>query len=219
LTQQWDATFVWKMTNHSSQYMTAVHNWLPSVAPMMSASILEKALSMPWHMRLGGQLQRQVIACLSPRAAALESYHSARREHRGTAQPGLKTSVVELHRYARRFATAARRKVILHVLGKREPEKPSVSLVTTARLPFVTPELRRFLDPETMYSRALYAADGLRGVLSGDDEQWQAKTPILVKIAQVEQLCRELDLKPEADFWDPVRASTPANRPDGRRTA
>jgi hypothetical protein len=159
---------------------------------------------MPWKMRLGGQLQRQIIACLSPRAAAVESYHSARRQRRGTAQPGLKTSVVEMQRYARRLATAAKRRVMRRVLGKREPEKPSVSLVTTARLPFLTPEFRAFLNPETMRSRGLYAVDGLRCAVSGSDDEWRAKTSLIVKLAQVEQLCHELDLQPETDFWAPL---------------
>ena len=207
VTQQWDATFVWKMTSHISLYLTAVHNWLPSVAPMMSAGILEKAISMPWKLRLGGQLQRQVIACLSPRAAAVESWHSARRERRGTAQPGLKTVAFEMRRYAGRLTSAVKRRVIQRAFGKKEPEKPPVSLVTTATLPYLTPEFRRFLDPGTMYSRALYTADGLARALSGDDEQWQAKTTLIVKIAQVEQLCRELDVKPEADFWASAQAS------------
>lgn len=207
VTQQWDATFVWKMTSHISLYLTAVHNWLPSVAPMMSAGILQRAISMPWSMRLGGQLQRQVIACLSPRAAAVESWHSARRERRGTAQPGLQSVAAEMRRYARRFATTVKRRVVQRVLGRQEPEKPPVSLVTTATLPYLTPEFRRFLDPGTMRSRALYTVDGLARVLSGDDDQWRAKTPLIVRLAQVEQLCRELDLKPEADFWAPVQGA------------
>jgi hypothetical protein len=207
LTQQWDATFVWKMTSHIALYLSTSSSWLTSLSPMMSAGILQKAISMPWKMRLGGQLQRAVIACLSPRAAAVESWHSARRERRGTAQPGLKTAVVEMQRYAKRFVTAAERRVSQRLLGKKEPEKPPVSLVTTATLPYLTPEFRGFLDPETMYSRALYNAGGLRSVLSGDDEQWRTKTPLIVKIAQVEQLCRELDFKPEADFWAPVQVA------------
>jgi hypothetical protein len=204
LTQQWDATFVWKMTSHISLYLSAVHNWLPSASPMMSAGILKAAFSMPWKMRLGGQLQRQVIACLSPRAAAFESFHSARRERRGTAQPGLKTAAVEMRRYAGRFATAVERRVLRGVFSKREPEKPPVSLEATAPLPYLTPEFRALLDPETMRSRGLYAVDGLKRALSGDDNEWRAKTTLIVKLAQVEQLCHELDVQPETDFWAPV---------------
>jgi hypothetical protein len=204
LTQQWDATFVWKMTSHISLYLSAVHNWLPSVSPMMSVGILEAAFSMPWKMRLGGQLQRQVIACLSPQAAAFESFHSARRERRGTAQPGLKSAAAELRRYAGRFATALDRRVFKGLFSKREPEKPPVSLEATAPLPYLTPEFRAFLDPETMRSRGLYAVDGLKRALSGDDNEWRAKSGLIVRLAQVEQLCHELDVQPETNFWAPV---------------
>jgi hypothetical protein len=204
LTQQWDATFVWKMTSHISLYLSAVHNWLPSVSPMMGAGILDVALSMPWKMRLGGQLQRQVIACLSPQAAAFESFHSARRERRGTAQPGLKSAAAELRRYAGRFAAAVERRVFKGLFRKREPDKPPVSLEATAPLPYLTPEFRAFLDPETMRSRGLYAVDGLKRALSGNDNEWRAKSGLIVRLAQIEQLCHELDLQPETNFWAPV---------------
>jgi hypothetical protein len=55
-----------------------------------------------------------------------------------------------------------------------------------------------------MYSRALYAPDGLQRVLSGDDAEWSSKVFLIVRLAQMEQLCRELDVRPEPDFWAPV---------------
>jgi hypothetical protein len=205
-TQQWDATFIWKMTSHASQFLSSVHNWLPSVAPMMSAGVVRTMTAIPWTMRLGGQLQRQIIFHLSPRAAEIESWHSARQEYRGTAQPGLKTIAAEMCRYTQRLARAVERRVFKGILSKRKAAKLPISLVTQGHVPLFTPELRQFLDPKTMFSRGLYAVDGLRHVLGGDEMDWRAKLPLIVRLAQVEQLCRELDVKPEVDFWTPVLA-------------
>ncbi len=54
--------------------------------------------------------------------------------------------------------------------------------------------------PETMLSRALYTIEGLRGVLSGSDEQWQARSSLIAKLATIEALCRELSFEPDEDF-------------------
>jgi hypothetical protein len=203
MTQQLDAAFIWKMTSHASQYLSAVHNWLPSVAPMLGAEVVQTATAMPTRWRLGSQLQRQIIACLSPRASQIESFHSARQELRGTAQPGPKTVAVETLRYGKRLAKAFERRALKGVFSKRSSTK-TITLVTQGRVPLFTSEFRRFLDPRTMYSRALYAPDGLQRVLSGDDAEWSSKVFLIVRLAQMEQLCRELDVRPEPDFWAPV---------------
>src|SRR3712207_1627658 len=68
-TQQLDAVYAWKRTNHESLYISAVYDWLPSVAPLLSAGVVKAAVSMPWKMRLTSQLQRRMIHAMSPRAA------------------------------------------------------------------------------------------------------------------------------------------------------
>jgi hypothetical protein len=209
VSQQLDAAFIWKMTGHASQYLSAVHNWLPSVAPMLGAGVIQTTTAMPTVWRLGGQLQRQVIACLSPRASQIESFHSARQELRGTARPGPKTIAVEMFRYSKRAVKAFERRALKGVFSKRSSTK-TITLVTQGRVPLFTDEFRRFLAPESMYSRALYAPDGLRRVLSGDDAEWSSRLFLLVRLAQVEQLCRELDVRPGPDFWAPVQSARAA---------
>jgi hypothetical protein len=207
-TQQWDATWIWKMTGHSSLYLSAVHNWLPSVAPMLGAEVVQTTTAMPAKWRIASQLERHEIACLAPRTAEFESWDSPQQEYRGTAQPGLKTVSFEMYRYTRRLARIFERKVLKGILSRRSGR--TVTLVTQGRVPVFTPEFRRFLDPETMYSRALYATDGLRHLLSGDKTQWYSRLFLIVGLAQVEQLCRELDFRPEPDFWAPVLTSSAA---------
>jgi hypothetical protein len=163
-------------------------------------------MAMPARWRLASQLQRQAIACLAPQAAEIESWDSPQQECRGTAQPGLKTLTFDMYRYSRRLAKAVERRVLKKVLN-RSPGR-TVTLVTQGQVPVFTPEFRRFLDPETMYSRALYASEGLRHVLSGDETEWYSRIFQIVGLAQVEQLCRELDFQPEPNFWAPVLAPT-----------
>jgi len=63
----------------------------------------------------------------------------------------------------------------------------------------VTREFRDFLTPEKMRSRALYAMPGLKRVLSGLDDAWAARSGLILRIATVEQLCRELRFEPGPD--------------------
>ena len=60
----------------------------------------------------------------------------------------------------------------------------------------LTREFRDFLTPEKMRSRGLYAMPGLRRVLSGLDDAWATRSGLILRIATVEQLCRELRFEP-----------------------
>lgn len=194
-TQQLDAVYIWKMTSHSSLYMSSVYNLLPSVAPLLSAGVLKALITMPWTMRLTSQLQRQTIYALSPRAANIMTAYG------GTAEP---TSLTNLHlaawQSAKRGVHLAKKldRVLLEgSFAKRQPSRVPVERV---QIPFLTHEFRQLMVPEMMLSRALYTIEGLRGVLSGIDEQWQAHSSLIVKLATIEALCRELSFEPEGDF-------------------
>jgi hypothetical protein len=69
--------------------MSATYDWLPSVAPLLSAGVVKAAVSMPWKMRLTSQLQRRMIYALSPHAAG-----SAATVYGATAEP---TSFKNVH--------------------------------------------------------------------------------------------------------------------------
>lgn len=206
MTQQLDLAFIWKMTSHSSLYLSALHNWLPSVAPLMSAGVIKTAIAMPWTMRLGSQLQRQIVYRLSPRAAAVELWNSASHTHCGTAEPGIRSVGREIQRYLGRFARSVERRFLRGCISKRLNPKPPV---TEGSVPFLTQEFRQFLNPSAMFSRAMYTPDGLHTVLSADHTRWIEKNSLVVRIATVEQLCRELDFRPEPDFWVPVMTTPP----------
>jgi hypothetical protein len=194
-TQQLDAVYVWKRTNHESLYMSAVYDWLPSVAPLLSAGVVKAAVSMPWKMRLTSQLQRQMIYAMSPRAAGVATVYGA------TAEP---TSFKNLHLAAWQSAKRAAylfdkldRILLRGTLTKRSPsrrvalEEPKSSLMR---------EAERLLAPKSMFSRALYTTEGLHRMLSGGDEDRRARYWVIMSLATVEALCRELDFEPEEDF-------------------
>jgi hypothetical protein len=194
-TQQLDAVYIWKMTSHSSLYISSTYNWLPSVAPLLCAGVVKTLIAMPWAMRLTSRLQRQNIDLLAPRAARVITAYG------GTAEP---TSLDNLHLVAlqsiyRGLHLAKKLDSVLLkgvLTGRRLPNTP----VIRERMPFLTREFREFLAPETMLSRALYSPEGLRGILSGSDEDWQTRSSLIIRLATVEQLCRELGFEPERDF-------------------
>ena len=158
------------------------------------------AIAMPPRMRLGGQLQRHIIFCLAPQAAKVNSFHSASLTRRGTAEPTLKNLGQELQRYLGRFVRSADRRL----LGGRFTKPPPPDPTSFNEVPFLTQEFRQFVDPERMYSRSLYAPDGLQMALGGDDAAWQEKVRLVLRLGTVEQLCRELDFRPEPTFWAPL---------------
>jgi hypothetical protein len=193
-TQQLDAVFMWKGTGHGSLYMSASYNWLPSVAPLSSAGPVKLAVSMPWKMRLTSQLQRQVIYTLSPRAASeLTAYGS-------TAEPiSPKNLHLEAWQVAKRGAHLAR-KLDRVLLKGAFTGAGTGNMEARGQIPFVTEDFKTILDPESMLSRALYTPEGLRATLSGGDREWQARSSLILKVATIEAVCRELDFEPDGNF-------------------
>ncbi len=194
-TQQLDAVYVWKMTGHSSVYMSAVHDWLPSVAPLLSAGVVKAAVSMPWKMRLTSQLQRRMIHAMSPRAAGVATVYGA------TAEP---TSIKNVHLAAWQSAKRAAylfdkldRILFRGTLTKRSPSRRAP---LEKHKSFLMHQAERLLAPESMLSRALYTTEGLHRTLGGSDVDQQTRYGVIMRLATVEALCRELSFEPEEDF-------------------
>jgi len=203
-TQQLDAVHLWKETGHSSLYMSALYDWLPSVSPLLSAGVVKAGITMPWVMRLTSRLQCQMIYTMSPRAAGVVTAYG------GTAEP---TSFNNAHLAALQSAKRGihlAKKLDRVLLKGALTERGSSNTSVRQQIPFLTYELREFLAPKTMLSRALYSTEGLRGALSGSDEDWRARSSLIVKLATVEELCRELGFEPEEDFL--VSAPTVTDR-------
>jgi hypothetical protein len=193
-TQQLDAVHLWKETGHSSLYMSAVYDWLPSVSPLLSAGVVKAGIKMPWVMRLTSRLQRQMIYTLSPRAARVVTAYG------GTAES---TSFSNVHltalQAAKRGVHLANKVYRVRLKGAKKYRSSGTS-VTKGQIIFLTDALQEFLAPNTMLSRALYDAESLHQVLGGSDEDRQAHSLLIQKLATVEGLCREVGFEPEADF-------------------
>jgi hypothetical protein len=195
-TQQLDAVYLWKRTNHESLYMSALYDWLPSVAPLLSAGVVKAAVSMPWKMRLTSQLQRHMIYTTSPLAAG-----AAATNYGATAEP---TSLKNLHLAAWRSAKRAAhlfgkldRIVLRGTLTKRSPSRRAA---LEEHKSFLMHQAERLLAPKSMISRALYTPEGLHRILGGSDEDRQARYWVIMRLATVEALCREMGFEPEEDF-------------------
>jgi hypothetical protein len=194
-TQQLDAVYVWKMTSHSSLYMSAVHNWLPSVAPLLSAGVVKVATTVPWTMRLTSQLQRRIVYTLSSRAAEVVTAYG------GSAEPtSLRNVHLAMWQSMRRVSHLAKKLDRVRFGGAFTKHRSSSAPTELGQVPFLTQEFREFLEPESMFSRALYTPEGLRRVLSGSDKDWQMQSPLILKLATIEGLCRELNFEPDGDF-------------------
>lgn len=192
-TQQLDAVHLWKQTGHASLYVSALFNWLPSIMPWMGVGFITVGMVTPWRYRLTTRLTRQVNHLLCPRAAAIVTRYG------GTASP---VSLANFHRHVIQTA-----KQLRHLMEKvdrvalaglmtrgrtRAPQRP--------RKPYLTDEFRSFMTPHQMVSRRLYDIDGVRAFLSGDDIRWYANERLILRMANLEQICRELDFHPDQDF-------------------
>jgi asparagine synthase len=195
-TQQLDAVYVWKRTNHESLYISAVHDWLPSVAPLLSAGVVKAAVSMPWKMRLTSQLQRRMIHATSPRAAG-----AAATVYGATAEPtSFKNAHLEAWQSAKRAAHLFDKLDRTLFGGRLAKRSPSRGAALEEHKLFLMHQAERLLAPESMLSRALYTTEGLRRTVGGSDEDRQARYSVIMRLATVEALCRELGFEPEEDF-------------------
>jgi hypothetical protein len=189
-TQQLDAVHAWKQTGHSSLYQSAQFNWLPATMPSMGAGFVTVGMMTPWRHRVTARLTRRVIHTLCPRAAAVETYYG------GTAGP-VTPSNLHLHakQSIKRMGHMAQKldRVLLHgaLTGRKVPPNAVIPK------PWITDEVRTLLSPGTMHSRGLYAHHGLARLLSGDDDRWRQNEKLILRVATMEQLCRELDFTPD----------------------
>jgi hypothetical protein len=191
--QRLDGIYIWKLTSHFSQYISALYNWYPCVAPFLTAGVLDAVFSVPRRMRIYGQLQRQLIQELSPRMARLPTW-----THGGTAEPiTAHTWGRETRNLARNMAWRIDRKLFKRKINALLKFHPVVAARHDASL---SRECIGFLNPDTMQSRGIYRPDGLRMLLGGEERNWRGSAPWLFKLVTVEALCRELGFEPKPDF-------------------
>jgi hypothetical protein len=193
-TQQCDAVLIWKNTGGLSAETSSLSCWMPRVAVLLSAGVVNTAVGLPWRMRITTELMRRMNHLLSPRGARVPTLYG------GTGGP-MRWS--NCHRF---FWQGCRQAGHLAAKVDRTAMKGALFSRWTGRIPtlparpYLTEEFRQFLDPATMLTRNLYSREGLRDFLQGPDERWLAREKHVLRMATLEQICRELDFRPEADF-------------------
>jgi hypothetical protein len=194
--QQCDAIFIWKMTGHVSLYTTAAFGWLPTIAPLAFTSLMSESLSVPWRLKLTSDLQRRIIAHLSPTAACAPTVYGSH------ARP---LSIWRLDREALQAARQARvlvSKLDRVYLGGHVSRSMGWRATPWPASPFLTGDFRQLMrgPGDAMLSRAIYRPEGLTAVLEGPNEVLQAREKLLTRMATVELLCREVQQELDARF-------------------
>jgi hypothetical protein len=194
-TQQLDAAYLWRMTGFAP-YTSAVASWLRSVAPLMCATTVMTAIGLPWKLRLSSRLVRTMIERQLPAAAELGTRYggTAGRFRLGTVHRQL----WQLCKMGYHLMMKLDRVRLGGLLSKLLP--PPVSDPVSYK-PYRTEEFDRFLEPSSMHSAALYRREELESLLVRDSS-WRARERMILRIATVEQLCRELDFRPDENFLD-----------------
>ena len=193
-TQQCDAVLVLKNTAGHAAETSSVSSWMPWVAPMLCAGVVKSAIAVPWRMRLTMGFMRRMNYLLSPSGAKAPTLYG------GTGSPirwsNSHRFLWQACRQAGHFAAKVDRIALKGTLFSRW----TGSTPMLPARPYLTDEFRQFLNPSTMFSKDLYSSDGLAAFLQGSDDQWLAREKYILRMATLEQICRELDFRPDADF-------------------
>ena len=194
-TQMLEAFHTWKMTGHFSQYCNALSGWLQSAPVTSSAGIIAYAATVPWRYKLTAGLIRSGMASMSTEAAAVETQYG------NTAAPArLRTAHKELIQIGKRLGHLAdklNRVLLGGRLSRFLPQEPSN---TSFRRPVFTGEFMAAMDAGSMNSRNLFHPARLAELMRPDAESLYSREKLVLTVATFELICRELDVRPDADF-------------------
>jgi hypothetical protein len=195
-TAQLDSVHVWKMTGHFSAYSSALSGLLTTVPPLNAASYIEASLQVPWVHKLTSQLARAVHFRLAPAAAAFRTQYGS-----SAAPPTLATLPREAQQTMLRVAHLVD-KLDRSILSGRLFQRFRRGARPRPRVPYVTADFRALMNPEALFSRALYRPEALAALLAPDAA---ADEGTIQRVATLELICRELDQRPDASFWPAQR--------------
>ncbi len=192
--QRMDAYDTWKATTNSAVSLSSTHAWMPAVHPLCTRSVMDAALAIPWHWKLGARITRAVTHLLSPKLAALPTQYG------GTASP---LRMATLHLEARHLLYQG-----AHILSRLDRRfaggrlmGPFSSRPLVGPRPVLPDDLLAVLDPDGMFSRELFNPSGLAALLAdGTDDP--ARQRHVARIINVELLFRECGFRPDAAFLD-----------------
>jgi len=194
-TEQLDTAFLWRRTIRPAAYLTSLYDLLPSVCPLLTAGVVEKAMSLDWKLRLTSRFQRQLIDRFSSRMAAVETSYG------GLGTPlSLRTLNSELKQVRNRSSK------LFHAIdktvfgGRLGGSAPVVESNHGRDLPTLVSHVRSIVQSKKMLSAALYAPASLRAMAEDASHEIFGNAQLLERMLTVELLCRELDFEPDANF-------------------
>ena len=192
-----DVVHTWKNTAFISAYTSSLYGLLPTAPPINSAAFINKAVSLPVRYKVTANLVRTVIELLSPELAAEETHYG------NTAEAvRLSTAPLEAKQLAKRAGHLVSKLDRVYAGGRLSRHVNLIgsppSMTRPLQVPFDTPELRSTLDPATMATRAMYQPGFLQELVGGTPEQWQARQGLLLKVLNLELVCREVGIVPDA---------------------
>ncbi|WP_131808451.1 hypothetical protein [Mycolicibacterium elephantis] len=189
-TAKLDALFIWKESGHVGRYLGSSNSALTNVAPIGTRPVLEFALSVPFHYRLRGKLQRHMISAGSHQLAAMKTSYGGSAEPYSLLRPDL---------YARHLlwflGRAARKSHSLAV----QRGFPSSAPAGTKQAGRKVDEFRRYLadqryfDPSHLSSASLYSPEGLERFLATAQGNDFIGPSSLYAFASIELICRAMD--------------------------
>lgn len=194
-TQQLDAVAIWKNTGHFSSYSSALSGWLPTVPLASCAGTMDAALMMPWTFKATSHTLRRAIHIMSPKTASVVTQYG-----NNSAPVTASTLHREAYQLVKRLVHLASKIEKVKLKGAFSSKFPKKNGRSPRRIPYLTPEFRKILDPKEMFCRELFVAENLKSLLCASDDKIYANESMILKIATVEMLCRELDIRLEGDL-------------------
>jgi hypothetical protein len=191
-TQHLDAVHLWKMTGHTSLYLSSVSGWMRSGAPLQCAGFLELALSLPWTMRLTTQLQRRVIQRLSPVLASVETAYG------GTAAPAsLRTAHLEARQAVRRVRHLVRKVASVYQSRLESKQDGPASRRVASRDDATMQRLLALVTGKDARTSKLYNPSALAALAASGSSDARWNLAVVSRMVTLETLCRVVDC--EAD--------------------
>lgn len=205
--QQLDAAFNWRnVASFSSLFLSSNAHTMPAISPMRGRRFFDFSFQIPLNYRIGHDLLCRVMYRMSPRAAMIKTIYG------GYAAPlSLRTFPMAVNK---------RVKDIKHFIRKVYRVKMKMySGITPSKLfdaftPCLTPSFIQMMNPKEMYSRNLYNEGFLKEVLGKDPAQWKSKAELILRMATIELVSREIEDQPDEHFWESVITYQPQTNYD-----
>jgi hypothetical protein len=190
-TAKLDALYLWKCSGSFARYSGAICPIIASPLPLLSPSLFEYSVSVPWRYRVRGRLIRQIITRAHPELAKMPTWYGGSAEPMRITRPQnyLPYAATTFKKLVRKIAQVT----IRHPIFRQPCERKRNPLVNKDFVSVLGRE--GFLNIENLRTAQLYDGDGLREFLSRAHEVDFRDFSQLYVVVTVELLSRMSELK------------------------